>query len=55
MMHARKLAASLALLLALVAPLIAGCNTTAGVGKDISAAGGALSGSAEEAKPGNSK
>lgn len=55
MIHGRKFAASLALLLAMLAPMIAGCNTTAGVGKDISGAGSALSGAAEDAKPGDSK
>lgn len=55
MVHGRKFAASLALLLAMLVPMIASCNTTAGVGKDISGAGGALSGAAEDAKPSDSK
>lgn len=32
---------------------VGGCNTTSGIGKDISAAGGALSGSAEKVKNGS--
>lgn len=33
------------------ASLLSACNTTAGVGKDVSAAGHALNNSAEENKP----
>lgn len=45
----RVLRFGLALLL-LAAPLMAACNTTAGVGQDISAAGDALAGSASKIK-----
>lgn len=57
MMHGRRFTASLALLLlfAALTPMIVSCNTTSGVGKDISAAGGALSNGAEQAKPGPSR
>jgi predicted small secreted protein len=36
----------------LLAPLgLFGCNTTAGIGEDIEAAGGAIEGKAEQTKP----
>lgn len=41
----------LILAIVIAAPLMAAaCNTISGVGKDVSAAGGAVSGAAEEAK-----
>lgn len=43
------------LCLVLLAPLIGGCHTTAGVGQDISAAGNAVTGGAQSATPGNSQ
>jgi predicted small secreted protein len=38
------------ILLGVAAPLLSACNTTAGFGKDLSAAGHALNDSAEENK-----
>lgn len=45
MPHAMKLA--FALLLLAAAPILAACNTTAGAGEDLSAAGRAMTNSAE--------
>ena len=45
-----KLAATL-LALSMAMPLLSACNTTAGVGQDLSAGGHALTNSAEKAKP----
>ncbi|GAC1347272.1 MAG: hypothetical protein NVSMB18_31790 [Acetobacteraceae bacterium] len=42
----------LALLLAAAAPMLAACNTTAGAGQDVSAAGRAVTRSATEVKQG---
>jgi entericidin B len=39
------------LALAFAMPLLSACNTTAGAGKDISATGHAITGTAEKAKP----
>ena len=48
----RKFLLGLAILaLAAAAPLLSACNTTAGVGKDISAAGQAIDKSATEHTP----
>ena len=41
-----------ALLLALAAPLLAACNTTAGAGQDVSATGRALTRGANDVKSG---
>jgi predicted small secreted protein len=42
------------LALVIAAPLLASaCNTISGVGKDVSAAGNAVSGAADDAKKGN--
>ncbi len=43
---------TLALLLALAAPLLAACNTTAGAGQDVSAAGHAVTNGANTVKQG---
>ena len=51
MMRDRRLASLLMMLFAVFAMALAGCNTTAGVGKDISGAGGALSNAARPAQP----
>lgn len=37
--------------LALTMPLLSACNTTAGVGQDVSAGGHALTNAAEKSKP----
>lgn len=50
--HWRKASALIAAAAGLAA-LVAACNTTSGVGKDISAAGGALSDTADKTNPGN--
>ena len=39
------------LALAMAMPLLAACNTTAGVGQDVSAGGHALTNAADKAKP----
>ncbi len=39
--------------LLLTAPVIVACNTVAGAGKDVKAAGNAIEKTAEKAKPGN--
>ncbi len=41
-----------AVLLAAVAPMLAACNTTAGVGKDVSATGQAVTRGANDVKSG---
>ena len=51
MMRDRRLASLLMMLFAVFSMALAGCNTTAGVGKDISGAGGALSNAARPAQP----
>jgi len=43
------------LCLFLLAPLIGGCHTTAGLGQDISATGKAVTGGAQSATPGNNQ
>ena len=45
-------ALAFALLLATLAPLLAACNTTAGAGQDVSAAGRAVTRSANDVKQG---
>ena len=42
----------LALLLALAAPMLAACNTTAGAGQDVSAAGHAVTNERQQRQPG---
>ena len=43
---------ALALLLATLAPMLAACNTTAGAGQDVSAAGRAVTRGANDVKQG---
>jgi predicted small secreted protein len=45
-------AVTVALALATLAPLLAACNTTAGAGQDVSAAGRAVTRSADDVKKG---
>ena len=50
MLVSLRLAGTL-LALAMAMPLLSACNTTAGVGKDVSAGGHALTNAADKAKP----
>ena len=50
----RRLSLLTAVIVVAVLPLLAACNTTAGIGQDLSAAGGALTNSAQGDK-GSSK
>ena len=52
MRHSTARAVLFALLLATLAPVLSACNTTAGAGQDVSAAGRAVPRSANEVKQG---